>query len=78
MDSQIIKLREHRKARGHTVHTLAAASGASAATICRIENRKMERVNWPTLTKLATALTMQNVAYLAWPPLASAREEVTA
>jgi len=73
LDSQLVKLRDHRKARGLTIRKLAAASGASTATLSHIENRKMKRVNMPTLSKLAAALDT-TVGGLAFPPLAGARE----
>jgi hypothetical protein len=48
---------------------LAAASVATAPTICHIETRKMERVYDPTLAKLAKGLGI-SVGELLWPPLA--------
>ena len=74
MNSQTIKLREHRKARGLTMRQLATAAGTHPATICHIENRKMERVYDPTLAKLAKGLGV-TIGELAWPPGANARED---
>jgi transcriptional regulator with XRE-family HTH domain len=56
MQTDVIKLREHRKAKGLSVHKLAKLSNTPASTISNIENRRGKRINDPTLEKLSAAL----------------------
>jgi len=69
MSTDLVKLREHRRARGFSMRRLGDASGIHYLTVHRIEHRKCERVEYTTLERLAAALDT-TVSGLVVPPLA--------
>ena len=69
MDTKLVKLREHRQARGLSMQRLGAAAGIHYLTVLRIEHRKCARVEYTTLERIAAAMDT-TVSGLVVPPLA--------